>query len=124
MKDNLNRFKDLQVRQTIKNPWDQELTLVTNVVGRVNGELVGRAVAMNVGSYGSKNVNVISFYVKEGFENLKSQLLRKIIEDSKDQEYHRLIIHTGLWGSHPEDNFFEEFGFKFYTKLAYYHKNL
>ncbi|MHA2276766.1 MAG: hypothetical protein ACXAC2_13415, partial [Candidatus Kariarchaeaceae archaeon] len=32
MKQNLSRFKDLKVREKIKNPWDQELTLVSNVV--------------------------------------------------------------------------------------------
>ncbi|OLS18612.1 MAG: hypothetical protein HeimC2_44240 [Candidatus Heimdallarchaeota archaeon LC_2] len=124
MKKNISRFKDLQIGQTIINPWNQELTLVTNVVGRVDGKLVARAVAMNAESYGSKNVNIISFYVKDGYEKMKSQLIRKIMEDCKDQEYHRLIVHTGLWGSHPEDSYFEEFGFKFLTKLAYYHKNL
>lgn len=124
MKNNLSRFKDLKVGETIKNPWDQELTLVSNVVGRINDKLVARAVAMNVEAYGSKNVSLISFYVKEGYENLKSQLIRQIISDCKDQEYHRLIIHTGLWGSHPEDSLFEPFGFTFHTKLAYYHKKL
>ncbi|MFV2014931.1 MAG: hypothetical protein ACC656_05865 [Candidatus Heimdallarchaeota archaeon] len=124
MKSNLSRFKDLQIGETIKNPWDQELTLVSNVVGRIGGELVARAVAINVEAYGSKNVNLISFYVKDGYENLKSQLIRQIIDDCKDQEYHRLIIHTGLWGSHPDDSYFEPFGFTFYTKLAYYHKKL
>lgn len=124
MKNNLSRFKDLKVGETIKNPWDQELTLVSNVVGRIDGKLVARAVAMNVEVFGSKNVSLISFYVKEGHENLKSQLIRHIISDCKNQEYHRLIIHTGLWGSHPEDSFFEPFGFTFHTKLAYYHKKL
>ncbi|MHA2030460.1 MAG: hypothetical protein ACW99A_16535 [Candidatus Kariarchaeaceae archaeon] len=124
MKQNLSRFKDLKVREKIKNPWDQELTLVSNVVGRIDGKLVARAVAMNVEAYGSKNVNIVSFYVEDGYEYMKSQLLRKIIEDCKDQEYHRLIIHTGLWGSHPDDGYFEPFGFTFHTKLAYYNKKL
>jgi hypothetical protein len=124
MKQNLSRFKDLRIGEKVKNPWDQELTLVSNVVGRVQNKLVARAVAMNVESYGSKNVNIISFHVEEGFEYMKSRLLRKIIEDSKNQEYHRLIIHTGLWGSHPEDSYFEPFGFTFHTKLAYYKKKL
>ena len=96
MKENLDRFKDLQIGQTIKNPWDQELTLVTNIVGRVNDELVARVVAMNAESYGSKNVNIISFYVKDGYERLKSQLIRKVMEDSKDQEYHRLITELSV----------------------------
>lgn len=124
MKTNLSRFKDLKVGDIVKNPWDQELTAVSNVVGRIDDKLVARAVAMNVEAFGSKNVTLISFHVEEGYEDLKSQLLRQIISDCKDQDYHRLIIHTGLWGTHPDDTFFEPFGFTFPTKLAYYHKNL
>lgn len=124
MKQNLSRFKDLKVGGSVKNPWDQKLTLISNVVARLGGKLVGRGVVMNVESFGSKTANLISFHIEENRNDIKQQIVRKLLEDCRSQEYHRLVIHTGLWGVHADDSYFEEFGIKFNPKLSYYHKNL
>lgn len=123
-KQNLSRPANLSIGDTITNPWGQTLTLLSSNVADIDGKIVGRSVVMNNEYYGSKTANLMNLMVKNDDAQIKRRLMGGIIRDLIKLEYHRLIIHTGLWGIHPKDEYFDEFNLKFKTKLAYFEKQL
>lgn len=123
-KQNLSQLAGLNIGDIMTNPWDQTLTLLSSNVVEVNGKIVGRSVVLNVESFGSKTANLTNLMIKNDDPAIKKQLMGGIIRDLIKLEYHRLIIHTGPWGIHPNDEHFEEFNLKFKPKLAFFEKHL
>ncbi|MHA2403892.1 MAG: hypothetical protein ACXADH_12930, partial [Candidatus Kariarchaeaceae archaeon] len=98
-KQSIIPFQDMNPGDSMKNPWDQELTLVSHLVVLRDEKVVARILVMNVESFGPETANIRALQFKEGNESFViANLISSVIGDSGSRSYTKLILHTGLWG--------------------------
>ena len=101
----------------------QKQRLISHPIIYKGDEMIGRALGLEQETIGDNTLTVTSMFVKDDDQKVKHQLLSKIIKDGIKMDYKKLLVHTGEYTrEHDED--FEDLGFKFESKLAWYDKSI